>query len=56
MEAIIEKYNDWKKIEGFINCLKKSINWICLVNDDYNETCAMHRFLFKLEQCLSKCK
>ena len=34
MEAIIEKYNDWKKIEGFINCLKKSINWICLVNDD----------------------
>ena len=56
MDVSVEFYNDWKKIEGFILYQKKSISWICLVNDEYKDTCAVHRFLFLLEETISKAK
>ena len=50
MEQVIECYNDWKKIEGFILFLKKPVNWICFIKDNYTKNCAVHRFLFTLEE------
>ena len=50
MEQIIEFYNNWKKNRGFILYLKKSVNWICLIKDNYANSCAVHKFLFGLEE------
>ena len=33
MENVIERYLNWKEIENFMTFLKKSANWLCLVND-----------------------
>ena len=43
MENIIDKYMDWKKIEYFMVFLKKSANWLSLINDDYNKSCSAKR-------------
>ena len=53
MEQVIEYYNDWKKIEGFILFFKKSVNWICFIKDNYTKNCAVYRFLFALEEKIS---
>ena len=37
MKQVIEYYNDWKKIEGFILFFKKSVNWICFIKDNYTK-------------------
>ena len=26
-------------------CLKKSVNWLCLINNDFNKKCSVHIFL-----------
>ena len=31
---------------------KKSVNWLCLVNNDYHKNCSVHRFLIEVEQVL----
>ena len=54
MEQVIEFYNNWKKIENYMLFLKKLANWLCLVNNDYEENCAVHRFLLKLEETIKQ--
>lgn len=33
------------KNQQFHAFLKKSINWLYLINNDFNKDCAMHKFL-----------
>ena len=54
MENVIVKYLNWHEIETFMNFLKKSANWLCLVNDDYNKNCSVHRFLIVVENKIAK--
>ena len=48
IENVIEKYLNWKEIENFMR-LKKSAIWLCLVKDDFNKICLVHRFLIGAE-------
>ena len=49
MESVLQKYMNWREIKNFMNFLKKSANWLCLVKDDFNENCFMHQFLIGAE-------
>ena len=49
MESVIKRYLYRKEIENFMAFLKKLANWLYLVNDDYNQSCSVHRFLIGAE-------
>ena len=49
MENIVNKYMNWKKTKSFLVFLKKSANWLCFINDDYNKSFSVHRFLIGAE-------
>ena len=53
MENIVDKYMDWKKTEYFMVFLKKSANWLSLIDDDYNKSCSAKR-LTKLTSAKEK--
>ena len=47
-----------KRLKGFILFLKKSVNWVCLINGDYQKNCAVQRFSVGVEEkiVLAECK
>ena len=49
MENVIQRYLNFSEIEKFMAFLKISANSLCLINDDYNESCSVHRFLINAE-------
>ena len=55
MENIVDKYMNWQKTESFLVFLKKSANWLCFINDDYNKSFLVHRFLIGAENEISEC-
>ena len=54
MENIVDKYMNWQKTESFLVFLKKSANWLCFINDDYNKSFLVHRFLIGAENEISE--
>ena len=45
---------DWKKTESSMIFFKKSANWLCFINDDYNKSCSVYRFLISAENEISE--
>ena len=50
MESFVEKYWNYEEINSFMTFEKKSINWLCLINNNLNKNCPVHKSLIHSER------
>ena len=50
MEKRFHRYLNFKKSTVTCVSLKKSINWLCLINGNFNKDCRIHKFLIDSER------
>lgn len=53
MANFVEKYLNYKEINDLMTFFKKkSVNWLCLINNDFNKNCSGHKFFIDVEGLL----
>ena len=52
MEHCVHRHLNFKEINRFMCFFKKTINWLCLINDDFNKDCTIHKVLLDNERLL----